>query len=356
MLGSLREFPTHVKAFRLYLKPSLLLQIITIGGIVVGLSLLLYSIRSSAENALISMIYLIIVLGCSAASNPALTIFCGIWIFLCYDFFLLPPLLSFHSESTIDLLHPLALVIVSVFTGVLSGQVRKHAIEKGIYQRSDQLRATLLTLISHNLRTPIATTKTAISSVLALETLDAEGKELLTYADRQCDYLNRLIENVLQLSRLEAKTLKVNKDWNAPDEVISVVVKRWVTAFEEGRLKVDIDPSLSLLYFDFNIIESIIVNFVENGFRHGKPPVHISVVNKGTEAWFSVEDCGAGVPETNRQQLFKGAFNPKPRGLGLGLIACRGLIEAHEGRIWAEFEPTRFIFSIPIIDEMDVEP
>jgi two-component system sensor histidine kinase KdpD len=201
------------------------------------------------------------------------------------------------------------------------------------------------------LRTPLAIVKTALTSVLALNTVPSESRALLLDANEECDHLNRLIKNVLQLSRLEAHAVQVNKDWNSLDEVISIVFRRWPDDVNRRALTAEIPDSLPLLQFDFELIEAVLTNLTENALRHGCPPVRIAVTAHESEVWISVEDRGRGIPLQHRAQLFKPFSTTKASGIGLGLAVCKGLVEAHGGRLWATFEPgqTQFIFALPFV-------
>ncbi len=319
--------------------------------VVILTTLLLFAFKSYVGETKVSLFYLLIVLCCAAKANPGVTFFCGLLSFLCYDFFLVPPVFDFRFDSPGQVLDPLAFVVVAIVTGAIAERARQHANEKAAYQKADQLRATLLNLVSHNLRTPLSTVKTVMTTLLTQDDIDAERKQLLLYADQEVDHLNRLVANVLQLSRLEASAIQINKHWDALDEVISVVLGRWSQEAAEGLLAADLSGTPSLVLFDFDLIEAVLTNLIDNAFRHGRPPVKITVTAQKDEVWISVADAGSGVPMEDRAKLFDRFFNIKSRGVGLGLAVCKGLVEAHDGRIWAEFAPgcTRFIFALPLI-------
>ena len=321
----------------------------------------LFNLRSYLGDANISLLYLLIVLFCAATANPRVTIFCGVLSFLCYDFFLIPPIFDIRPSSPIKLLDPLAFFVVALVTGILAERSRQYAVEKATYQQASQFRTTLLHLVSHNLRTPLATIKTALSSLLASPTMPP--LELLTAADHECDRLNRLISNVLQLSRLDADAIQLHKDWNGLDDVVSTVFSRWRTEVTEKKLSASFPESLPLIQFDFELIESVLTNLVENAFRHGSPPVKVGIDLHDKSVNICVEDCGHSLVRANQTKLFHQFSTSKMGGLGLGLAVCKGLITAHGGRIWVESDSwrTRFIFSLPLVpypgdDENGDEP
>lgn len=313
------------------------------------LTLTLFNLRSFFGDANISLLYLLIVLFCATTARPGVTVFCGAFSFFCYDFFLIQPIFDIRPSSPIKLLDPLAFFVVALVTGALAERSRQYAVEKATYQQASQFRSTLLNLISHNLRTPLATIKTVISNLLTSP--GASPVEMLTAADRECDRLNRLIGNVLQLSRLDANAIQIRKDWNALDEVISIVFARWREETRNRKLSASFPPSLPLIQFDFALIEGVLTNLVENAFRHGKPPVHVAVKLLEDKVQITVQDAGPGVPVADRKKLFQQFSVNTSGGLGLGLAVCKGLVEAHSGQLWAEFSSGRslFIFNLPLV-------
>jgi K+-sensing histidine kinase KdpD len=332
-------------------------QYMAVLAVVLFTTLILFNLRTNLGDANISLLYLLIVLFCATTARPGVTIFCGVISFLCYDYFLIPPNFDFIPFSPVKLLDPLAFLIVALVTSALAERSRQHAVQVATYRQANQFRTTLLHLISHNLRTPLATIKTALTSLLALKETPASTLDLLAAANHECDRLNRLIGNVLQLSRLDANAVQLHLDWNGLDEVISSVFSRWKEATTKKQLTASIPTDLPLIQFDFELIESVLTNLVENAFRHGQPPVHVTIQLQAAEVYISVEDKGAGVTASARDKLFQQFSTSKSGGLGLGLAVCKGLVEAHHGRLWVEFDPgsTRFIFSLPLVIYQDTE-
>jgi two-component system sensor histidine kinase KdpD len=310
-----------------------------------------FLLREQLGDANISLVYLLIVLFCAVTTEPGVSIFCSGVSFLCYDFVLIPPILSFVPDSPIKLLDPVSFFVVALVTSILAERSRVITSEKVSYQQASQFRSTILQLISHNLRTPLAAIKTGLTGVLASQALSPEATELLHAANQECDRLNRLIGNVLQISRLDSHTVQLKEDWNGLDDVISSVFARWKSLVSSGQLTASIPPTLPLIKFDFALIENVLINLVENAVRHGRLPIHVCVELHRSEVRVIVIDKGNGVPVEQREQLFKHFASVKSGGLGLGLAVCKGLLDAHRGSIWATFHPneTRFIFALPLI-------
>jgi K+-sensing histidine kinase KdpD len=320
-------------------------------GAVLVITFGLFLLREKLGDTNISLVYLLIVLFCAVTTEPGVSIFCSGVSFLCYDYFLIEPIFNFIPYSPTKLLDPLAFFVVALVTGALSERSRQIAADKAAYQQASQFRTTILHLVSHNLRTPLAAIKAALTSVLASETLSETSKDLLASANQETDHLNRLIGNVLQISRLDTQTVQLREDWNGLDDVISSVFGRWRSLVQSKELTATIPPTLPLIKFDFALIENVLINLVENAVRHGHTPIHVYVELQTSEVWVSVNDSGNGVPIEQREQLFKHFTSVKSGGLGLGLAVCKGLVEAHHGRLWANFRPaqTSFTFALPLM-------
>jgi len=335
-------------------KGSIWQYVVALG--VVGLTTLgLFHLRPYFGDANISLVYLLIVLFYATTAPLGVTLFCSIVSFLCYDYYLIPPIFDFIADSPIKLLDPLTFLIAALVSGLLAERARQHAAELATYRQASQFRTTLLHLISHNLRTPVATIKTALTNLLTLEEITASQRDLLASANRESDRLNRLISNILQLSRLDAHTIQLHQDWNALDEVISTVFARWPDAVADKLLGAQLPQSLPLIMFDFTLISEVLTNLVDNAFRHGCPPVQVGVEFHHQEIWVSVQDAGPGATIAEQGRLFQQFAPGKAGNLGLGLAVCKGLVEAHHGRLWAEFNPgkTRFIFSLPLVTYLE---
>src|SRR5262245_25803107 len=108
-------------------RSSIVWQYAAVLVVVTGVTILLFSLRQYMSDANASLLYLLIVLFCATVAHPGVTLFCGVWSFLCYDFFLIPPFLNLQPESPLQLLDPLAFLVVAVVAGVLSERSRQHA-------------------------------------------------------------------------------------------------------------------------------------------------------------------------------------------------------------------------------------
>jgi two-component system sensor histidine kinase KdpD len=232
------------------------------------------------------------------------------------------------------------------------------AEQSAMLRESERLYTTLLNSISHELRTPIAAIMGAASSLLNPHAGVSEvGRtELVSTIQTAADRLNRLVENLLDMSRLESGRLRLKRDWCDISEIIGVAVKRFDYCFSGRPLTMRIAPQLPLIQVDFVLIEQVLVNLLDNACNYTPEGTRITIEARQQDAWLEVDiaDEGHGIPEADLERIFD-KFYRVPRtatgGTGLGLSISRGLIEAHDGTLTAENQPeggARFIIRLPL--------
>jgi len=220
---------------------------------------------------------------------------------------------------------------------------------------SERLRSTLLSSVSHDLRTPLAAITGAASGLLvepppAL----ALGRELAATVLEEAERLNRLVGNLLDMTRLEAGTLEPKRDWHSLEELVGGALAR-VERYAAGRrLQAQLAPGLPLVAIDGVLVEQALVNLLENALRHGGSAGVVTVRARleAGQALVEVLDDGPGFPARDAERLFdkfyRAAGGP---GAGLGLAIARAIVTAHGGRIWAEPLAPRgaaFRFTLPL--------
>lgn len=223
---------------------------------------------------------------------------------------------------------------------------------------SERLRSTLFNSISHDLRTPLASIIGSATGLLDDAGLyDNSGREslLLTIKD-EAIRMNRLVNNLLDMTRLESGALRINKDWCEMQEVIEVALRRCHDILGDRPVTIDIPPDLPLVSADFGLIEQVLVNLFDNAVKYSPKDTAISlrVFRERDEIQVEVADRGPGLPAEDVRRVFeKFSRSDAVRhisGTGLGLSICRGFIEAHGGRIWAANRPgggAVFAFTLP---------
>ena len=230
-------------------------------------------------------------------------------------------------------------------------------------QELERLRAEFLAMVSHELRAPLTSIKGSTTTVLdeATELEPAVVRQFLRIIDEQADRMNHLVRDLLDVARIETGTLPVNPE---PAE-LSALVDRARSAFISSGLRnsltIDIDPDLPLVLADRQRMVQVLVNLLSNAARQSaeSSTIVVSAVSEGFHVAVSVTDEGRGIPAESLPLLFRkfSQTQPEDQGgdTGLGLAICKGIVEAHGGRIWAESEGlglgARFTFTLPTVGQ-----
>ena len=219
---------------------------------------------------------------------------------------------------------------------------------------TERLRSALLTSVSHDLRTPLAAITGAATTLLeAGPRLDEPTrKDLLESIRDETARLNRLGQNLLQMTRLESGELKLQREWHPLEEVIGAALGR----FANLKVALTVPRDLPLVPIDDVLIEQVIVNLLDNAAKYTGKNGTIRILATATEETVTVEvaDRGPGLAPGDETRVFdkfyRGAANGT-QGTGLGLAICRGIVHAHGGRIWAQNQPeggVAFFFTLPL--------
>lgn len=228
-----------------------------------------------------------------------------------------------------------------------------------VLEESDRLKSALLSSVSHEFRTPLATIKAATTSLLS-DQIPWEAparKELLSVVDEETDHLNYLVGNLLDMSRIEAGALKPDRQWNLLAEIVEGVVGRMHRVLRDYRLEIDIPEDLPLVQVDYIQMEQVFTNLLQNSAKYAPPgsTIHLKAEQQGAQqVQVRVSNQGPPVRAEDLERIFDKFYRVKApekvSGTGLGLSICKGIIEAHGGRIWAENQPQgfAFVFNLPL--------
>jgi len=230
-----------------------------------------------------------------------------------------------------------------------------EATRLAVLEQVDEQRSALLRSVSHDLRTPLATIRAVTSDLRAGAAYDdATRDELLDLVGDEAERLDRIVSNLLSLSRIEAGALKPDRQAVALDELVAERVARLARLFGQVRVQVDLPVDLPLADADYSQLDQVITNLLENAARHSPPRSTLRVGarrrNDMLEVW--VADEGAGVARFERERIFQ----PFRRGdgsasTGVGLAICKAIVEAHGGEIGVQGVPgggARFLFTVPV--------
>ncbi|MBL8062765.1 MAG: DUF4118 domain-containing protein [Anaerolineales bacterium] len=230
-----------------------------------------------------------------------------------------------------------------------------------VLEESDRLKSAILSSVSHELRTPLSTIKAAASSLRSNEVSwdTAARSELVAQIDDEADHLNMLVGNLLDMSRIESGVLKPKREWNILAEIVGSVLARMKHLAGEHHIEVDIPESLPLVPVDYVQMEQVFTNLVSNSVKYApeKTVIRVSAFVEGDSIHATVSNQGPQVPQEHLERIFDKFFRiteaDRVTGTGLGLSICKGIIEAHGGRLWAENVPDglAFNFTFPLIWE-----
>lgn len=225
---------------------------------------------------------------------------------------------------------------------------------------SEKLHRSLLNAVSHDLRTPLSSITGAVTGLLAEgDRYDPQTRLTLLETIRDgAQRMNRFIANLLDMARLESGILKPSREWVDMADLVGVSLKEIKDMLPEHRLLVEVPSNLPLVQADFALVEQVLINLLENAVKYSPPESRISITvsEEKTELKVTVGDEGPPIPREDYDRLFDKFYRLKGSkhvaGTGLGLSICKGIIEAHSGRVWVEpLEAERgniFAFTLPL--------
>lgn len=232
--------------------------------------------------------------------------------------------------------------------------------------KTEQMRNSLLSSVSHDLRTPLATIAGAASSILedGKDFDKAQCCELVGEIYSESMRLNRLVSNLLEMTKLESKTLILKREYLPPDEVVGTALTYMEDKLGDHLVETDIEPNLPLLIVDSILIHQVLINLLENAVKYSPPKTSIKVgaYEDGDNVVLFVADHGSGVPDADKEKVFEKFYRvngARSMGAGLGLAICLGIVEAHEGKIWIEDTPgggATFKFTVNTMQESSFLP
>jgi PAS domain S-box-containing protein len=228
----------------------------------------------------------------------------------------------------------------------------------------DRMKSSLVSTVSHELRTPLAAIKGYASTLLAddVEWDQESQREFLSIISNESDRLTSLVNNLLDLSRIEAGSLMLSRDECDLERIIQRAADQ--AHLQSGnRLEVQLEADLPTLYADRPRLETVLRNLIENSVKYAGESATIQVdVNKqGEQIVFRISDDGPGIPSDESQRIFESFYQANASlerissGVGLGLAICQGLVRAHGGEIWVEKQKRGacIAFSIPLTSQAD---
>lgn len=280
--------------------------------------------------------------------------------FLAFNYFFIEPNFTLAIHSAPDLIVLIVFLIVAVVMSQLVGRAQLREIETraNMLEDSNRLKSALLSSVSHELRTPLATIKAAATSLRSGEISwdSKEREDLLGAVEDEADHLNLLVGNLLNMSRIEANHLQPERKWNVLSEIVGTALSRVKHLANDHTVNVQVPEDLPLVPVDFIQLEQVFTNLLHNSFKYGPTRGKVTITAEVKEALLMVKVANEGppVPSSDLELIFEKFHRitaaDQVTGTGLGLSICKGIIEAHQGRIWAENLPVGFAicFSLPL--------
>lgn len=225
---------------------------------------------------------------------------------------------------------------------------------------SDQLKTALLSSVSHDLRTPLAAIKDIATALRQRDVAwdSATGQQMLDTLSEEADRLNRLVGNLLDMSRIEGGALNPARAWEDLGDIVGGVLARIGRQLQGRKVHVNNLADLPPVWVNAALIDQVITNLIENALKYTSEGASITIgaEARGANVWLQVVDQGPGIATEALPHIFNKFYRvvgPELHadGTGLGLAICKGIVEAHGGRIWAENQPSggaRFVCCLPL--------
>ena len=283
-----------------------------------------------------------------------------------FDFFFVPPFHTFDIAHAKYLLTFTVMGVVGVTISSLAAQVRQHERTLGqarLVAEAEQVRSSLLSSVSHDLRTPLAS---IIGSASALRDtgLDQDNRsELIATIEEEGLHLQHLLDNLLQMTRV-AGAPTIQADWQVPEEIVGGALHQLESKIVDREVVVRIAPEASLGSFDALLVELALVNLIDNSIKYGAPGTAIDVTVRvdDAELLWEVGDRGPGLPAGDAQRIFEKFYRAPghvARGSGLGLAIVKAVAVAHGGRVFCrnrEGGGAEIGFALPVSTQLPALP
>jgi PAS domain S-box-containing protein len=260
--------------------------------------------------------------------------------------------------------NPLALIVCDDITERQRAEERLRKSQTAMLEalrHSDALKSALLSSVSHELRTPLTAIKALVAG-LADDSDDATppgATDLVERINQQIDYLNKVIENLLDMSAIEAGRLVPNRDWHVLEELIEGAIRRIGHPRHTRRIDVKLAEELPAMSVDALQMQRVLVNLLDNAIKYSPSgsPIHLDAERLGEAITVRVSNAGETISPEELERVFDrfhrvrvARTRPIP-GSGLGLAICKAIVEAHGGRIWANssLTETTITFTLPVM-------
>ena len=255
----------------------------------------------------------------------------------------------------------LAMLTVSMMISAMNTQIKKQE-KLRIETEKEAVRANLLRAMSHDIRTPLTSIVGNTAAILDNEgSFSPEQKRcLLEDVNEDAQWLIRMVENLLSITRMSGGQARIEKDCEAAEEIVAVSVSKFAKRFPNVKVSVEVPDEVLMVPMDATLIRQVIMNLLENAAIHGGnvTQIRVQLSREGSRACFSISDNGVGIPKEKLTNIFQGGLSDvshsnfdMKKNMGIGLSVCYTIVKAHGGTMTAENQETGgacFRFYLPM--------
>ncbi len=324
-------------------------------GIVFIITLLGEFLKRRLEPTNIVMFYLLAVVIAAICWGQGPAIVTSILSVLTFDFFLVPPYLTLNVHDFEYLFTFAAFLVVGLIVSTLTSKVRAQIIQR----QTEKLHSALLNSISHDLKTPLVSITGTLSTLLDNKSKLSEQQknELLEMACGESDRLNRIVSNLLDMTRTESGVLRISKKQCDLRDFIGACLEQLKDKIGSRNLKIDIPKDMPEVFVDFPYMLKAFLNVIDNALMYSPDgsPIEIEASCIGNKIRIFVRDYGYGIPKEDLGRIFDKFYRVQRAqnvlGTGLGLSISKNIVEAHGGHISAESilsKGATFIIELPV--------
>lgn len=312
-------------------------------------------VKRRLEPTNIVMFYLLAVVFVAIRWGQGPAIVTSILSVLAFDFFLIPPYLTLSVADLQYIFTFIAFLVVGIVVSTLASKTREQVIQR----QKEKLQTALLSSISHDLRTPLSSVTGSLSALLDNDAgLDeTTRRELLETAFTEAGHLDRLVGNLLDMTRMEAGALKINRKACELRDVLGVTLEQMKEKIGARNIGIEIPKDFPEVPMDFLFMMKVFFNLIDNALKYSSAdkPIDITATAFKDKVRIEIKDQGIGIPKAELKHIFEKFYRAQSpqriMGTGLGLSICKGIIEAHGGEICAQNNRdtgAAFIITLPL--------
>jgi two-component system sensor histidine kinase KdpD len=320
--------------------------------------------RGDMSRTVPALVFVLIVVGAALVGGRGSALITAVSAAVAFNLAFIPPYWTFEVHILEDLVALAVFAVVALVVGTLvareaqqrrsAGEHAAEAARLSVLEQVDQQRAALLRSVSHDLRTPLSTIRAVTSDLRAGAAYDPSTRDdLLELVVDEAERLDRIVANLLSMSRIEAGAFQPRRQAVALDELIDSGVARLGSVLRHRRVQVQVPDGLPLADADYSQLDQVLTNLLENAARHSPPgsTITIEAARDNGMLTVAVEDEGPGIPPSDRQRVFLPFWHaPGASTSGVGLSICQAIVGAHGGTIQVadSSRGARFVFTVPV--------